>query len=841
MKKWISLLLCSILLFSIAQADSLDIISEKNLQVYTGFGYTLEKADAFPEKPGEGQTEYIVKAALKASNPNIDASISLAYDAHDGAWIERGTALQFLYKEPAGRESYVQALQTLLNQSFENAEQNEFYNAALAYCVAHFDNLNEAGAKNLLNQILVQHEIFNFHKDSTMQNYAAQKAGADNYDTTADAKNPIYNGRKFMLTVQDNGYVLSDRPTNEQSNIEITTTTAAERVIHKQFAWDAMLQLLTEALPNSQAKNNMLGISKNSLQDGKAQVFITGTGLLLAVDQTHVAFMPQNSDVNTVLQTLKTVVQHFPTLNSYAKTAGSEGLQVHAYFENGETVYTEENITALADIVTGAMGEPVLLGEDTAQAPTEQNAGPILFTLEESSETGKTAETLAEQTSESSEEASEKEPNAATQTSEETPAEEILGEAVEATPLPVVSEGQVKVLNRRVNVRETPQGKVLFRVVRGNVLNIVGDSQELKGQIWYFIEHKGKKGYIRGDVVKLLEATPSTTPEVENTEEVEDTEDTSGEDSTEAAEPNNNVYQSLGRGSKGQAVQALQERLVELGYLKSADGKFGGKTEAAVKLAQAAFHQQQSGKADEAFQNILFSENAVDAKQAEILAKEPNNIQLNLEALQNAEKHMRSRFAKTDKGYTTGISLQNDGTRYSLNATAVDNNASNYEIFIAASQMQGAVNINPQFEIRIINPNLQDVQTVQLVRGNKVTQLDSALWVVERGVVRISLTHNLTALNQMIENKGEIVLLGAEQEYRISMNPTQGPYLVSRYMRDVWKNIDGAFIAEAASYGQEGIAAPATEATAPQVTDEAKQETTPTENEIDISTVTETP
>ena len=51
----------------------------------------------------------------------------------------------------------------------------------------------------------------------------------------------------------------------------------------------------------------------------------------------------------------------------------------------------------------------------------------------------------------------------------------------------------------------------------------------------------------------------------------------------------------------------LQARLIELGYLSgTADGNFGQMTEDAIKAAQAAFGLEQTGVADNAFQQKLY-------------------------------------------------------------------------------------------------------------------------------------------------------------------------------------------------------------------------------------------
>jgi len=71
-------------------------------------------------------------------------------------------------------------------------------------------------------------------------------------------------------------------------------------------------------------------------------------------------------------------------------------------------------------------------------------------------------------------------------------------------------------------------------------------------------------------------------------------------------------YAELKRGDRGDAAKALQERLIALGYLNdTADGIFGATTETAVREAQGAGGMAQTGIADSAFQNYIFSQKAV--------------------------------------------------------------------------------------------------------------------------------------------------------------------------------------------------------------------------------------
>lgn len=72
---------------------------------------------------------------------------------------------------------------------------------------------------------------------------------------------------------------------------------------------------------------------------------------------------------------------------------------------------------------------------------------------------------------------------------------------------------------------------------------------------------------------------------------------------------------TLKKGDKNEDVRKMQTRLIELNYLSgSADGDFGGKTEAAVKMFQQASTLEADGIADPETLNALYAADAPKAK-----------------------------------------------------------------------------------------------------------------------------------------------------------------------------------------------------------------------------------
>lgn len=95
-------------------------------------------------------------------------------------------------------------------------------------------------------------------------------------------------------------------------------------------------------------------------------------------------------------------------------------------------------------------------------------------------------------------------------------------------------------------------------------------------------------------------------------------------------------YQTLQKGSKGDDVKALQQRLIELNYLSgSADGDYGGKTATAVELFQSTAGLSANVIADAATQEALFAGDAPKAKvyqsmDYKAISRDPDSYEGNL-------------------------------------------------------------------------------------------------------------------------------------------------------------------------------------------------------------------
>ena len=152
----------------------------------------------------------------------------------------------------------------------------------------------------------------------------------------------------------------------------------------------------------------------------------------------------------------------------------------------------------------------------------------------------------------------------------------------------------------KVNVRasRSVKSELLTRIPAGAELTVTE-----KNGSWAHVEYKGTKGWVRTEyivlkTVKKIKVTPTPTPVPTLSPE----EDAGG-------------YIILKKGSKGPEVQALQEAMIELGFLKgTADGTFGDATEKAVIAFQQKNKYPDTGLMDPNLQAFLYSGKPLNSK-----------------------------------------------------------------------------------------------------------------------------------------------------------------------------------------------------------------------------------
>lgn len=175
--------------------------------------------------------------------------------------------------------------------------------------------------------------------------------------------------------------------------------------------------------------------------------------------------------------------------------------------------------------------------------------------------------------------------------------------AAEETQETVSSYPYTTTTKDKVNLRasRSTRGALVKKIPAGAEITV----KSVKGS-WAAVDYKDYSGYVMTDYivlkeVKKVKVTPTPTPVPTLTPE----EDAGG-------------YQILKNGDSGEAVTALQEALIELGFLSgTADGKFGSGTEKAVIAFQQANEYPATGIMDANIQAFLYSgtvKNASGAK-----------------------------------------------------------------------------------------------------------------------------------------------------------------------------------------------------------------------------------
>ena len=173
-----------------------------------------------------------------------------------------------------------------------------------------------------------------------------------------------------------------------------------------------------------------------------------------------------------------------------------------------------------------------------------------------------------------------------------TSAEEEEAEIVSSYPYTTVTKVSVNLRAKR-SVRST----LLKKIPAGAEISVLS-----KNGTWAEVDYGKYSGWVKTDyivlkTVKKIKVTPTPTPIP-----------------TLSPEENAGGYIILKRGSSGSEVRALQEALIELGFLKGkADGDFGAATETAVIAFQKKNSYPDTGLMDANIQAFLYSGTPLNA------------------------------------------------------------------------------------------------------------------------------------------------------------------------------------------------------------------------------------
>ncbi len=148
-----------------------------------------------------------------------------------------------------------------------------------------------------------------------------------------------------------------------------------------------------------------------------------------------------------------------------------------------------------------------------------------------------------------------------------------------------------------VNLRKTAStsAKKLDTIPRGAKITV----HSLSGA-WANVSYDGQTGWVMKEYIQVATIVTPSAPVTQPDTSVDVTVDTG--------------YQLLQNGSRGDHVTALQEALIELGYLKGkADGVYGSGTASAVSAFQRKNGYPVTGYADQNLQALIFSGKPLNA------------------------------------------------------------------------------------------------------------------------------------------------------------------------------------------------------------------------------------
>ena len=161
-----------------------------------------------------------------------------------------------------------------------------------------------------------------------------------------------------------------------------------------------------------------------------------------------------------------------------------------------------------------------------------------------------------------------------------------------------------------------------------------------------------------------VEGFPGETPD-----EAEPTETPEAPQATPAPEGADTLYFNLVVGSTGTAVTALQNRLVELGYLQMGSGVFDEATREAVTAFQAAIGVAQTGEASASMQRYIYSKAAPSAS-VQFETTGDSYIPLRLgdsnDEVTNLQRRLWELGFLSKKDVETSIGTYNDATRLAV-------------------------------------------------------------------------------------------------------------------------------------------------------------------------------
>lgn len=254
------------------------------------------------------------------------------------------------------------------------------------------------------------------------------------------------------------------------------------------------------------------------------------------------------------------------------------------------------------------------------------------------------------------------------------------------------------------------------------------------------------------------------------------------------------AYEELAKGSKGDEVVALQERLNELGYnVGSADGDFGGKTEKAVCSFQRDNDLEATGKVDAELHALIFSTDVKTKAEVEALKNSPEGFQLDIAAA----KEIGDKFASGKISGADKCTSQETSSEYRFYVQDYDTKNGELQISCGLDKAKGVDNIDAYINVEYIIPlgsrlwgNEPNVVVISTNKGSYT--LSNSMWSWRAGSVNINFSKDISLFKEIAESNEFNIVLSNSNPLTLTYGSFSKNSLGFKGIKTAWQMWDAA-------------------------------------------------
>lgn len=249
------------------------------------------------------------------------------------------------------------------------------------------------------------------------------------------------------------------------------------------------------------------------------------------------------------------------------------------------------------------------------------------------------------------------------------------------------------------------------------------------------------------------------------------------------------TYNQLEKGSKGDAVKALQERLNELGYsVGTVDGDFGGKTHNAVCDFQRDNDLEATGVVDAELNAVIFSATTKTKAEIEALKNSPEGFRLDIAAA----KAIGDKFASGNFNGSDKCTSSESSSDYRFYVQDYDTKNGELQISCSLDKAKGANNIDTDISIEYIIPLgsglWRSEPNMVVISTNKGSHtLPSSMWSWLAGSVYIDFDNNISLFKEIAESNEFNIVLSNSNPSTLTYGSFSKNSVGFKGIKTVWK------------------------------------------------------